>query len=264
MNIHDFKRKKAASDKISLITCYDYPSARMIADSNIDAVLVGDTVSMLVHGHPTTVMASMDMMVLHTAAVARGLSQQLIIGDLPFLAYRVSTEDTLNNVRRLMQAGAHAIKLEGADQAICDTIQNITAAGVPVMGHIGLTPQSVHQLGGYKIQGRNSEAAEKLIQSAKALEAAGCFALVIECVPEALARQITEALTIPTIGIGAGVHTDGQILVWHDLLGLQTECNPRFAKQFIQGKTLLTEALNTYASEVSSQAFPAPEHTYQD
>ncbi len=262
MNVLDFKRKKLASEKISFITCYDYPSARMVSDSSIDAVLVGDSVAMTVHGHPTTVMATMDMMVLHTEAVARGLDKQFIVGDLPFLAYRISSEDTMQNVKRLMQAGAHAIKLEGADAKICGTIQDIVTAGVPVMGHIGLTPQAVHQLGGYKVQGRESEAAQKLLQEAKALESAGCFAVVLECIPEALARDITEALSIPTIGIGAGVETDGQILVWHDLLALQTECNPKFAKQFIQGKALLTEAINAYAAEVSNKTFPAPEHTY--
>ncbi|MCH9689195.1 MAG: 3-methyl-2-oxobutanoate hydroxymethyltransferase [Gammaproteobacteria bacterium] len=264
MNIHDFKRKKAAKEKITFITCYDYPSARTISDSTIDAVLVGDTVAMTVHGHPSTVMATMDMMVLHTEAVARGLDQQFIVGDLPFLAYRISPEDTLRNVQRLMQAGAEAIKLEGADADICKLIQTITTAGIPVIGHIGLTPQSVHQLGGYKVQGRENEAAKQLLLDAKALEAAGCFALVIECVPATLARQITEALTIPTIGIGAGPDTDGQILVWHDLLGLQTECNPRFVKQFIEGKILLTQAINAYAAEVSNQTFPAPEHCYKD
>jgi 3-methyl-2-oxobutanoate hydroxymethyltransferase len=264
MNILDFYRKKIAHEKISIITCYDYPSACTVAESNIDAVLVGDSVAMLVHGHDTTVMATMDMMVLHTAAVARGLSKQFVIGDLPFLAYRVSLEDTMQNVKRLMQAGAHAVKLEGADEAICHTIQAITAAGVPVMGHIGLTPQSVHQLGGYKVQGKERKEADALLKQAKALEASGCFSIVLECIPEALAARITKALSIPTIGIGAGVHTDGQVLVWHDLLGLQTEVNPRFAKQFIQGKTLLLEAINTYASEVVEQTFPAPEHTYGD
>ncbi len=264
MNVLDFKRKKLASEKISFITCYDYPSARMVADSKIDAVLVGDSVSMVVHGHPTTVMATMDMMVLHTEAVARGIGKQFIVGDLPFMACHLSPEDTMRNVKRLMQAGANAIKLEGAGVNICDTIQHIMSAGVPVMGHIGLTPQAVHQLGGYKVQGREHQAAKSLLKDAKALEAAGCFAIVIECVPEALARDITATLSIPTIGIGAGMHTDGQILVWHDLLALQTECNPKFAKQFIQGKALLTEALNAYATEVSNKTFPAAEHSYHN
>lgn len=262
MNIVDFKRKKAAREKISFITCYDYPSARTVADSTIDAVLVGDSVAMTVHGHDTTVMATMDMMTLHTEAVARGLGKQFLVSDLPFLAHRVSTADTIQNVRRLMQAGAHAIKLEGADALTCIAIETIVTAGVPVMGHIGLTPQSVHQLGGYKVQGKQEAQATRLIEQALALEAAGCFALVIECVPEALAVRITQALNIPTIGIGAGVHTDGQILVWHDLLGLQTEFLPRFAKQFTQAKPVLLEAINAYVSDVKQTAFPAPEHTY--
>jgi 3-methyl-2-oxobutanoate hydroxymethyltransferase len=264
MKIHDFKRKKTAREKISFVTCYDYPSARTVSDSSVDAVLVGDSLAMTVHGHPTTVMATMDMMVMHTEAVARGITKKFIVSDLPFLAYHISTADTMQNVKRLMQAGANAIKLEGADPDICNHIKAIVTAGVPVIGHIGLTPQSVHQLGGYKVQGRDNTAAEALLQSAKALEAAGCFAVVIECVPESLARLITEALSIPTIGIGAGIYTDGQILVWHDLLTLQTECNPRFAKQFMQGKALLTEALNTYATEVADKTFPTTEHTYAD
>ncbi|MDF1827330.1 MAG: 3-methyl-2-oxobutanoate hydroxymethyltransferase [Legionellaceae bacterium] len=264
MNIVDFKRKKAVRDKISFITCYDYPSARTVAESNLDAVLVGDSVAMTVHGHPTTVMATMDMMTLHTEAVARGLGTQFLVSDLPFLAYRVSTADTIQNVRRLMQAGAHAIKLEGADAHACMTIETIVTAGVPVMGHIGLTPQSVHQLGGFKVQGKQEAQALSLIEQARALEAAGCFALVIECVPEALAQRITQALSIPTIGIGAGVHTDGQILVWHDLLGLQTEFLPRFAKQFTQAKPILLQAINAYASDVTQALFPAPEHTYKN
>jgi len=262
MNIVDFKRKKAAREKISFITCYDYPSARTVAESTLDAILVGDSVAMTVHGHDTTVMATMDMMTLHTEAVARGLGKQFLVSDLPFLAHRVSAADTIQNVRRLMQAGAHAIKLEGADAHTCITIETIVTAGVPVMGHIGLTPQSVHQLGGYKVQGKQEAQAASLVEQALALEAAGCFALVIECVPEALALRITQALNIPTIGIGAGIHTDGQILVWHDLLGLQTEFLPRFAKQFIQTKPLLLQAINAYASDVTQASFPTPEHTY--
>lgn len=262
MKIVDFKRKKAAREKISFITCYDYPSARTVAESTLDAILVGDSVAMTVHGHDTTVMATMDMMTLHTEAVARGLGKQFLVSDLPFLAHRVSAADTIQNVRRLMQAGAHAIKLEGADAHTCITIETIVTAGVPVMGHIGLTPQSVHQLGGYKVQGKQEAQAASLVEQALALEAAGCFALVIECVPEALAQRITQALSIPTIGIGAGVHTDGQILVWHDLLGLQTEFLPRFAKQFTQAKPILLQAINTYASDVTQASFPTPEHSY--
>lgn len=262
MNMLDFKRKKEQQTKITVLTCYDYPSAVTLAESSIDCVLVGDSVAMAVHGHPSTIMATMDMMVLHTEAVARGLKKQFLISDLPFLAHRVSQEDTVKNVRRLVQAGAHAIKIEGADSTVCETIQYLVASGVPVMGHIGLTPQSIHQLGGYKIQGKEQEDAARLLRQAAALENAGCFALVLECIPSSLGAKITDALTIPTIGIGAGHHTDGQVLVWHDLLGLQTDFNPRFVKQFATGKSTFLTAINAYADEVRQTTFPAIEHVF--
>ena len=262
MNIHAFKRQKEQHKKISMLTCYDYPSARIIAESAINCVLVGDSVAMVVHGHKTTIMATMEMMVLHTAAVARGLNGQFLISDLPFLAYRVSLADTMLNVKQLMQAGAHAIKLEGADPDICETIQHLVRSGIPVMGHIGLTPQSVHQLGGYKIQGKIEAHAINLLAQARALEEAGCFAVVIECVPQSLAKTITDAIDIPTIGIGAGVETDGQVLVWHDMLGLYTDINPRFVKQFAQGKSLLLDAVNAYAEQVHNAHFPTLDHAF--
>ena len=262
MKIHDFKRKKELQQKISMLTCYDYPSARIIAESSIDCVLVGDSVAMAVHGHTTTIMATMEMMVLHTASVARGLAKQFLISDLPFLAYRVSLAETMHNIKLLMQAGAHGIKLEGADPDILHTIQHAVQSGIPVIGHIGLTPQSVHQLGGYRVQGKIDAQAADLLDQARALEAAGCFALVIECVPLALAKTITNALQIPTIGIGAGVETDGQVLVWHDMLGLHTDINPRFVKQFMPGKNLLLEAVNAYAEQVHTAHFPTHEHAF--
>ena len=262
MNIHAFKRQKEQHKKISMLTCYDYPSARIIAESAINCVLVGDSVAMVVHGHKTTIMATMEMMVLHTAAVARGLNGQFLISDLPFLAYRVSLADTMLNVKQVMQAGAHAIKLEGADPDICETIQHLVRSGIPVMGHIGLTPQSVHQLGGYKIQGKIEAHAINLLAQARALEDAGCFAVVIECVPQSLAKTITDAIDIPTIGIGAGVETDGQVLVWHDMLGLYTDINPRFVKQFAQGKSLLLDAVNAYAEQVHNAHFPTLDHAF--
>lgn len=262
MKIHDFKRKKEQQTKISMLTCYDYPSARIIADSNIDCVLVGDSVAMVVHGHESTIMANMDMMLLHTAAVARGLSGQFLVSDLPFLCHRVSQADTVQNVKKLLQAGAHAVKIEGGDADVCQTIHHLVTAGVPVMGHIGLTPQSVLQLGGHKIQGRAQEQAEQLIQQARDLEAAGCFALVIECVPSPLAKTISEALSIPTIGIGAGVETDGQVLVWHDMLGLQTEFKPRFVKQFAEGKAHLLAGIHAYTHDVNQANFPTMEHAF--
>lgn len=262
MKIHDFKQKKSKRTKISMITCYDYASACILSESAIDCVLVGDSVAMTVHGFDSTVMATMEMMVLHTAAVARGIRQQFIISDLPFLSYRSSRSETMEHVKRLLQAGAHAIKLEGADKEACDTIKALVTAGVPVMGHIGLTPQSVHQLGGYRVQGKGKAQADALLEQALALEDAGCFATVIECVPSDLAQTITQALSIPTIGIGAGVETDGQVLVWHDLLGLQTDLKLRFVKQFANTKQGLLDAINTYVQEVKDEQFPALDHSF--
>lgn len=262
MKIQDFKRKKEQRAKISMLTCYDYPSARIIADSHIDCVLVGDSVAMVVHGHDSTIMANMEMMLLHTAAVSRGLSNQFLVSDLPFLCHRSSVADTVKNVKQLLQAGAHAVKIEGGDPDVCQTISYLVTAGVPIMGHIGLTPQSVLQLGGYKVQGKEQQAAEQLIQQARDLEAAGCFALVIECVPASLAKMITDAISIPTIGIGAGVETDGQVLVWHDMLGLQAEINPRFVKRYMDGKAQLLAGINAYADEVHRAHFPTMDHAF--
>ncbi|VEB33220.1 3-methyl-2-oxobutanoate hydroxymethyltransferase [Legionella sainthelensi] len=262
MKIHDFKRKKEEQQKIVMVTCYDYPSACIVSESNIDCVLVGDSVAMAVHGHETTIMATIEMMVLHTQAVARGLKQQFLITDLPFLSHKTSLAQTVEHVKSLLRSGAHAVKIEGADADTCQTISYLVNAGVPVMGHIGLTPQSIHQLGGYKIQGRNPEQAETLIQQALRLEEAGCFAVVIECVPQPLAQAITQSLRIPTIGIGAGSDTDGQVLVWHDMLGLQTDFNPKFVKRYIQGKEMLLNALNAYAQQVQQVSFPASEHAF--
>lgn len=262
MNIHDFQKKKQQQQKISMLTCYDYPSACIIAETELDCVLVGDSVAMVVHGHSSTLMASVDMMVLHTQAVARALKKQFIVADMPFLSHKGSLSDVVGDVKRLLQAGAHAVKIEGADQQTCDRIQFLVSSGIPVMGHIGLTPQSVHQLGGYKVQGKTAEHGEKLLQQGKQLEAAGCFALVIECVPQALAQRITQSLSIPTIGIGASQYTDGQVLVWHDMLGLQTDFKPRFLKQYAQGKELFLQAIHHYDAQVKQAHFPAPEHCY--
>lgn len=262
MKIHDFKIKKQERNKITMLTCYDYPSARIIAESNIDCVLVGDSVAMAVHGHDTTVTATTDMMVLHTQAVARGLNKQFITTDLPFLSHKISMAHTMEQVRLLLQAGAHAVKIEGADEDTCKTISYLVNAGIPVMGHIGLTPQSIHQLGGYKIQGKNQEQADRLLKQAFALEESGCFALVIECVPQLLAKTITNSLDIPTIGIGAGSDTDGQVLVWHDMLGLQSTFTPKFAKKYTQGKDIFLEAINAYVHQVQHVNFPTPEYAF--
>lgn len=263
MKLEDFKKKKLNQSKISMVTCYDYPSACIVAESQIDCVLVGDSVAMTLYGHNNTIMATMDMMVRHTEAVSRGIGKQFLISDLPFLSYRESISNTVENVKKLMQAGAEAVKLEGGDDDICKTINHLVTSGIPVMGHIGLTPQSVMQLGGYKIQGRTKNKADALLQQAKNLEAAGCFALVIECVPGNLASAITNALDIPTIGIGAGSETNGQVLVWHDLLGIQADFKLSFVKQFANTKNILLDAINAYANEVKALQFPDLQHTFQ-
>lgn len=262
MNILDFKAKKQRSDKISMLTCYDYPSACTIAESNIDCVLVGDSVAMSVHGHESTITATIEMMTFHTAAVARGLKKQFLISDLPFLSHRISRAETMKHVKQLFQVGAQAIKLEGADDDVYQTIDFLVNCGIPVMGHIGLTPQSIHQLGGYRIQGREDLTAKQLIQQAKNLESAGCFALVVECIPGSLAKTITQTLSIPVIGIGSGVETDGQVLVWHDMLGLQTSFMPSFVNRFIEGKAIFLQAIQEYVKQVNGMHFPAAEHTF--
>ena len=262
MKIHDFKQKKQEQHKFAVVTCYDYPSACIVAESEVHCVLVGDSVAMAVHGHSNTLMANIEMMALHTKAVARGLDKQFLITDLPFLSHKISLEHTMQDVKHIMQAGAHAVKIEGADSNTCSTISHIVHSGVPVMGHIGLTPQSIHQLGGFKVQGKDQEHANFLVQQAQNLEEAGCFTLVIECVPHDLAKTITNSISIPTIGIGAGVDTDGQVLVWHDMLGLQDSFNPKFVKRFANGKTLLLEGLNAYAEQVEKRQFPSDEYVF--
>lgn len=261
MNIADFQKKKHLNEKITVLTCYDYPSARMIANTSLDAVLVGDSLAMAVHGLDSTVMATLDMMVLHTKAVARGLGKQFLISDLPFMCHRLSLRDTLLSVQQLMQAGAQAVKIEGGDDDCCHAIAKTVQAGVPVMGHIGLTPQYIHQLGGYRVQGRNHAAAERLLQEAKQLEAAGCFALVLECIPHTLAKEISKTLSIPTIGIGAGKDTDGQVLVWHDVLGLH-DFDAKFLKQYMPGQTLITSEIRRYVQDVKEQTFPEASHCF--
>lgn len=262
MKIHDFKDYKQQGKKISMITCYDFPSAQIIADTLIDSVLIGDSVVMAVHGHNSTITATMEIMTLHTKAVAKGIKQQFIITDLPFLSYRISLAETMTNIQTLIQAGAHAVKLEGADEDVLNTIKYATKSGIAVMGHIGLMPQSVYKIGGYKIQGRDAKDAEELIRQAQALEDAGCFAIVLECIPAELAEKISQIITIPTIGIGAGNKTDGQILVWHDLLGMQNSFKPKFVKQFINCQDLMTNAINSYVNEIKSLNFPTKEHAF--
>jgi len=261
MNILDFQACKARHEKIVMLTCYDYTSARIVQDSDVDVILVGDSAAMVMHGYGTTIPADVEMMCRHIESVARGTKNKFIVGDMPFLSFRQSRTDNMRAVASVMKAGAHAIKLEGIE-GNTETIAHIVKSGVPVMGHLGLTPQSVNQLGGYRVQGRGDRAAEVLREEALACERAGCFALVLECVPDELAAEITASLSIPTIGIGAGAGTDGQVLVMQDLLGLSSDFKPKFVRRYLDGRKLWKEAFNAYASDVKSGQFPATDESY--
>jgi len=255
MKIQDFQKKKDSNKKISMVTCYDYTSAKIVHASDVDCVLVGDSVAMTMHGYTTTVPATVEMMVVHTQAVARAITRKFILGDLPFLSYRKDLNSNMDAVQLLMQSGAHAVKLEGAIGNI-ELIKHVVHSGVPVMGHIGLTPQSVHQLGGFKVQGKEDAAAQELLEQARRLEDAGCFSLVLECVPSALAKRVTDSLHIPTIGIGAGPYTSGQVLVFQDMLGMQNDFQPKFLKTYMNGFDAIKNALNDYHREVEAVAYP--------
>jgi len=257
----DFARFKAEGRKISIVTAYDAWSARIVAQSNVDAILVGDSAAMVVHGEPTTLTATVDVMAMHTRAVARAAGGKPVIGDLPFLSFRKGIAAAMDAVGALVTNGAHAVKLEGVDGHE-DVITQIVGSGVPVMGHIGLTPQSVNRFGGFRTQGRTEQSAADLVRQAHLLEDLGCFAVVIECVPADLAGRITRALSIPTIGIGAGADTGGQVLVLHDLWGLGAENGPRFVRRYLDGQRVLTDALNAYAADVQAMRFPAPQESY--
>jgi len=253
---------KRRGDRIVMITAYDAPSARIADQAGVDLILVGDSAAMVVLGHDSTVPATMDEMLMLTRAVTRGAHRPLVIADLPFGSYQVSTEQAIETaIRFVKEAQADAVKLEGAGPMLT-RVRALVDAGIPVMGHIGLTPQTATMLGGFKAQGRTAEKAVQLYADALALQAAGCFALVLEAVPAPVAARITEALDIPTIGIGAGAACDGQVLVWHDLLGLYEGRAPRFVKQYAELAPTIGAAVEQYASEVRSGAFPEEQHTY--
>ena len=262
MIVQDFALKKREGVPISMVTCYDSWSAALIAETDIDCVLVGDSLAMVVYGYDTTLPADIDTMAAHTAAVRRGMPDKFLIGDLPFLSYRKGLDVAVGNVGKLMSAGANAVKLEGAAGNI-ELVHHLVESGVPVMGHLGLTPQSVHQLGGFKVQGRGEEAAARLAEQARALEDAGCFALVLEAVPAEVAGEVTAVLGIPTIGIGAGCRVDGQVLVLQDLLGVNTAFRPKFVRTWLDGSRLIRNALQAYHNDVTSGTFPNGEESYR-
>jgi 3-methyl-2-oxobutanoate hydroxymethyltransferase len=261
MNIFDFYKKKKQPSKISMITCYDYTSARLLAKTTVDCFLVGDSVAMTMYGFKDTLSATLEMMCAHTEAVSRGAGDKFIVSDLPFLSFRKSLSENVSAAQLLMQAGAHAVKLEGA-VGNTDLIRHLTESGVPVMGHLGLTPQFIHTLGGYKVQGKTDESADRLKEDALLLQQAGCFSLVLECVPALLAKEITEMVAIATIGIGAGAYTDGQVLVFQDLLGLNLDFKPKFVKAFLNGHEQVTKSVDEYVNAIHLSEFPQDEHCY--
>lgn len=255
-------REAKGQEKLVMLTAYDYSTARVMDMAGVDALLVGDSLGMVMLGYPDTLSVTVDDMVRHCAAVARGAQKALVVCDMPFMSYHVSVEDTVRNAGRLMTEGrAQAVKLEGgADFA--SEVRALTRASIPVMGHLGLTPQSVNAFGGFKVQGKSMAAAQKLLDDARALQEAGAFALVLECVPAPLAERVTQALSIPVIGIGAGAGCDGQVLVWQDMTGMTLSHLPRFVKRFGEVGASLRSAVEAYAREVRAGAFPGEDHVY--
>jgi 3-methyl-2-oxobutanoate hydroxymethyltransferase len=261
ITIRSFQQKKQRGEVISMLTAYDYPTAMILDQSGIDSLLVGDSLGMVVLGYENTLRVTMDEMLHHCRAVARGAQFALLIGDMPFMSYQVNVEDAVRNAGRFLQEGGmDAVKLEGGRER-SDAIKAIVSSGIPVMGHLGLTPQSVHQFGGFRAQGKTAAAAKRLYEDAMLLEEAGCFSIVLESVPERLAEMISKEINVPTIGIGAGRGCDGQVLVTHDLLGFFDRFTPRFVKKYADISSITATAVSEYISEVEDGAFPSTEHT---
>lgn len=262
ITIPDLTRRKAEGKRITMLTAYDYAFARMVDESEIDIVLVGDSLGTVIQGHPTTLPVSMDEMLYHTRIVSRGVKNALVVSDMPFLSYQTSIEDGVYNAGRfLKEGGAAAVKVEGGFNAV-DRIRAMIASGIPVMGHVGMLPQSVHKMGGYKVQGKDDLSAERILDDARLLEDAGVFAIVMECIPEDLAKRITDTLSIPTIGIGAGIHCDGQVLVLHDLLGLLPQPMPKFVRQYAALRDQCIEAIKRFKEDVENGRFPGKDESY--
>ena len=261
MNINQILKQKEANNKISMLTCYDYSSAKIINQSNVDMILVGDSAAMVMHGHNSTLSIDIDTMSIHVAAVAKGAPDKFIVGDLPFLSYRKSLTENMTAVETLMKAGAHAVKLEGLKGNV-DLIRHIVESGVPVMGHLGLTPQAVNAMGGYRVQGKNDESKQRILSEARQLQEAGCFSVVLECIPSDLSKMITKSLDIITIGIGAGTDVDGQVLVMQDMLGMSSDFMPKFVRRYLNSEELFLKAFNAYDAEVKSTEFPSEQESY--
>lgn len=260
--IENIRLKKQTGEKITMLTAYDYPTARLADQAGVDMILVGDSVAHAVLGLESTREVTMEMMLHHAKAVRRGVSQAMIVGDMPYEAYQETPRKAFEQAKRFLDdAGCNAVKLEWFDRCL-DVARELYAKGIPVMGHVGLTPQTADSLGGFKVQGRDAQSARKILESAKALEAAGCFAVVLECIPTALAAMITEQLSIPTIGIGAGPACDGQVLVFHDVVGLCERFHPKFVKTFAKVDRPMARALSAFVRQVKSKRFPSNEHSY--
>ena len=258
----DFKKMKQNHEPIAMITAYDAPSAKIVEEAGVDVILVGDSLGMVVLGYESTVSVTLEDMLLHTKAVRRGAKQTFIVTDMPFLTYHGSLRETMENARRLIQeGGAHAVKLEGNGDVI-STIDKLTKAGVPVVAHLGLTPQSVGVLGGYKVQGKDAQSAKELLEDSKKVEAAGAFALVLECVPKQIAEYISREISIPVIGIGAGNLTDGQVLVYHDVIGYGTTFVPKFVKKYTEITPVISQAVQGYVKDVKQLRFPEERHSF--
>lgn len=262
VTVRDFYKKKAECRKITMLTAYDYPTAQMVDEAGIDAILVGDSVSMVVQGIENTLPVTMDEMIYHTRMVSRAVKNAMVIGDMPYMSYQISVEEALRNAARFIkEGGAQGIKIEGGRE-VAEIVVAMTRAEIPVMAHVGLTPQALHRMGGFKVQGRSADAAARILEDAKILEDAGAFSLVVEAVPAELASRITASLAIPTIGIGAGAECDGQVLVLHDLLGLFERFLPKFAKRYVNLKETGLSAIQEYKKEVENGTFPGPEHSF--
>jgi 3-methyl-2-oxobutanoate hydroxymethyltransferase len=262
ITVQDFLRKKKENKKIVMLTAYDFPFARIVDEAGVDSILVGDSLAMVVQGLENTIPVTMDEMIYHTKMVSRATKNAMVIGDMPYLSYQISTEEAVRNAGRfLKEAGATAVKLEGGRE-VADKIRALTAAEVPVVGHIGLTPQALYRMGGFKVQGKTEEAAQRLIEDAKILEDAGAFALIVEGVPSDLAARITAEVSIPTIGIGAGPQCDGQVLVLHDLLGLFERFTPKFVKRYANLKEEALKAISAFKDEVEKGSFPDKDHSF--
>ncbi len=261
--ILDIGLMKQQQEKISVLTAYDYPFAKLMDSAGIDIILIGDSVGSVVSGYDNTLPVTLDEMIYHTRAVVRGSEQALIVTDMPFMSYQISKADARLNAGRLVkEAGAHAVKLEGGEH-MAETIRAIVDIDIPVMGHIGLTPQSIHRMGGFKVQGRQEEHARKIIADAKAVEQAGAFSMVLEGIPRDLAKEVTEAVSIPTIGIGAGADCDGQVLVIHDILGLCDKYSPKFVKRYADISEVISQGITDYISEVKAGEFPTLDHSFK-